>query len=191
LRQIQNEFGSWKGMLPQTITQNEAKTLDILSWGAYLSTLESGKIPRHYGLDSIAIEDYIRQLRERNILTIQYIPTPKDLISLLMIAEGSERKIHSLARSFIKHTPSATVMSSKKKQSVIIFSRLPEENVASVVNSLPSIALENDVRIRYMPLSSFVGYRHNLYQRLLQDDAKWNDDTSRMLTQVRLPPSKD
>ena len=191
LAQIQNEFGSWKNLHAQALTREEAKVLDIVSWGAYLSTLESGKISHHYGIDSHTIESSIKQLVERGILAIQYIPIPKDLISILVVAEGSEHKIHSLARAFIKHTPSATVMSSNEKNTVIIFCRLPEGSIASVANSLPAVAAQNDVSVSFMPLFAFVGYRHNLYQRLLKKDGTWDEDPSMMLSQIRLPSSDD
>ena len=192
LIQIGNEFGRWRGKHPFKLTRQQSNVLDLISWDIYLSMLESDGYTRYYDLSVSQIQEELEYLREKGLFKLQYFLVPADkLRSLCVIANGPSENICSMARSFLKYTPSTQARITNGGNTGIIISRVPADEHYDFVNKLLTSSMDSELSLRILPISAYVGYRNNLYSRLLKDDGSWDDDVSGLLDQVRLQSKDD
>nr|KXH74139.1 MAG: hypothetical protein AM325_06575 [Candidatus Thorarchaeota archaeon SMTZ1-45] len=188
LRQLRNEFGGWQNKSPISINQRQAKILDLISWGLYLTSLETNQYSNYFNIKNQVIEDELVHLREKGVLSLHYSSVLHKLTSACIFVEGPSSPVCSLSRSFLKHAPSANVRITKDGKTSLIMTRIPEDKAYDLLTVLPQVASENGVHLRALPISSYIAYRNNLYQRLLKDDGTWDADVSGLISQVRLLP---
>ncbi|MHA2080087.1 MAG: hypothetical protein ACW99H_02970 [Candidatus Thorarchaeota archaeon] len=191
IKQLGNEFGSWKGNQPIRLSYIQARILDLISWGIYISGLETKRYKDYYGIDNQTIEEVLTNLLEKNVFVLQYLFIFENLKSINLVAEGPADHICSLSRAFLRHSPSTQVRIAENGKFSIITSRVPEGDVHTLLSSLTNLAPENDVTLRALPISAYAGYRNNLYQRLWKDVGVWDDDISGLITQARLRSKED
>jgi hypothetical protein len=159
----------------------------MISWGLYLTSLEDGSYFKYYEIDERTFSETLHNLKEKGIFSLHYFPLPDKLSSVCVLASGPPKHICSLSRAFLKHTPSSHVRITENGSSCSIVSRIPEDKTYDLLRRLPSAASQSQVSVRIAPISAYVGYRHNLHQRLLKEDASWDYDVSGLLDQIRLP----
>ena len=188
IRQLKSEFDKWKSHNPYRLSAEEAKILDLGSWGIYSSSFELGMYSDFYNITQARIQEVLSKFKDKGLILPRYFFILERLNSISISAKGPPDHICSIARAFLIHAPSAQVMISDKGSSCFIVSRIPEDKVYQILTSLPSIAKENSVTLETYPISSYAGYRNDLYQRLLRDDGTWDDDVSGLLNQARLQP---
>jgi len=188
IRQLANEFGSWKGKRYHQLTPVKARILDLVSWALYLSTLESGRYANYYGISNSQIKDELENMHAQGIFTLQYSLVPEKLRSLCIIANGPPENVCSLSRAFLMHAPSTQVRITDGGSSSFIVSRVPEDEFHTLVSALAVASNDSEVSTSVFPISAYAGYRNNLYSRLLKEDGSWDDDVSGLLSQVRLRP---
>lgn len=186
LRQLSNEFGKWTGTKHYNLTQESARILDLISWGFYLSSLESDRYSKSYGIDNVEIKHVLDDMHDHGIFELQYFLVPEKLRSLCIVANGPQENICSMTRAFLKYTPSTQARVTKGGESCVIVSRVPEDEHYDLVKSLNDIAYESELSLRIFPISAYAGYRNNLYSRLFKVDGSWDDEVSGLLDQVRL-----
>lgn len=191
IRQLRNEFGTWKGKTYHKLSHKQARILDLASWGMYLSTMESEQYARYYNLQNSDIKKELVNLIELGILMHQYFLIPEKVISLCITASGPSNAICSLSRAFLKHTPSSQVRIVNDGKSCIVISRVPQDQQYDLVSQLNQYAHDNHMTLRFSQISAYAGYRNNLYSRLLNHDGTWDDDLSGLLNQVRLSKYRD
>ncbi len=186
LQQLKTEFGSRYTTKTIQLSPVQAKVLDMISWGIYLVNLEDNRYSRYYKIDNMTIKDTLESLQKQGIFKLFYLTTMQKLTSICVSAHGPSNHICSLARSFLKHAPTSDVRIAGKGSWCFIISRVPEDDAFDLLNSLQSQAKECEINLTARPISAYIGYRNNLYQRLLQNDGSWNNDVSGILTQVSL-----
>ncbi len=186
LRQLTNEFHKWKGNKFHQLSQEQARILDLISWGFYLSSLEFGRYTKYSGKNNSEILQELEYMRDQGLFNLQYFLIPKNLRSLCINATGPSVKICSLSRAFLKHTPSTQIRITEQGTSCTIISRVPDDEYHSFARAITETATENNVSLKTYPISAYAGYRNNLYSRLLKMDGTWDDDVSGLLSQVRL-----
>ncbi|MBY8997386.1 MAG: hypothetical protein KGD60_06625 [Candidatus Thorarchaeota archaeon] len=186
LRQLTREFGGWRNRTPIVMDQERAKILDLISWGLYLASLEKEQYSDYFHIDNRTIEDTLKQLKNEGVFSLQYSLVLHKLTSICILAEGPSSPIYSLARSFLKHAPSADVRINEDGTTCLIIARVPEDKAYDLLTRLPLKASESGITLRALPISAYIGYRNNLYQRLLKNDGTWDDDISGLLSQIRL-----
>jgi len=174
-----------------SLSPSQAKVLDIVSWGLYLSSLETGQYSNYFGVDLPEIESNILSLKTHGALLLEYTLILRKLTSVYIYATGASRKIYSFCRAMLKHTPSTSVRISENRNSCYLLARIPEDKAYTFITKMPSIGQENGITIKVLPISAYISYRNNLYQRLLRKDGTWNDDVSGLLSQVRLRTKYD
>jgi len=185
-KQLKKEFGLWNGNRSVSIDEHQAKVLDMISWGLYLRYLESARYAEYYGIETHAIEETLNELLSKDVFSLQYLQVMQHTASLCIEASGPIDHVCSFARSFLLHSPSAHVRIGHEGAKCIIVARVPEGLVFDIISSIPKSAEENDVNVKIRPISAYVGYRNDMYQRLLKGDGIWDDDVSGLLSQVRL-----
>lgn len=188
LSQLRREFGDRPIEKQVSLTPIQAKVLDMVSWGLYLGSLETGVYSEYSGIESKDIEGTILELEEGGVISIEYTLSLRKLTSVHVNVEGPPRNIYSFCRSMLKHAPSAAVRISEGGNSCSVIARVPEDKAFNFITTLPSIGQERNIAIEVVPISAYISYRNNLYQRLLRDDGTWDDDLSGLLSQVRLRP---
>ena len=57
-----------------------------------------------------------------------------------------------------------------------------------LLTTYPSIAEELGISLKALPVSAYISYKNNLYQRLWLSEGLWDDDVSGLLSQSRLSP---
>ncbi|MHA2076116.1 MAG: hypothetical protein ACXABM_06465 [Candidatus Thorarchaeota archaeon] len=191
LIQIGNEFGRWRGKHPFRLTRQQSKVLDLISRDIYLSTLERGRYTQYYGLSVSQIKEELEYMHEKGVFRLQYFLIPRKLRSLCIIANGPSEHICSMARSFLKYTPSTQARITNGGKTGIIISRIPADEHYDFVNKLSTYSMDSELSLRILPISAYAGYRNNLYSRLLKDDGSWDDDVSGLLSQVRIRSKSD
>jgi hypothetical protein len=191
LRQLTSEFHGKRQGVTLSIDKEQAKVLDLISWGIFLRSLETGQYSDYYEIDIERIRDILIDLQTKNAFFLQYSLVMLKLTSVCLLADGPVNNVLSLARAFLKHAPSAHVRVTDGGKSCSIIARIPEDKTYSFLETLSSSAAESDVSVRAFPISAYVGYRNNLYQRLLKQDGTWDDDVSGLLDQVRLRSSDE
>lgn len=188
LQQLENEFGAFYRKKPIQLTPDQAKVLDMISWGIYLVNLEDNRYSRYYKIDNQTIKDTLEFLQKQGVFKLFYLTTMQKLTSICISANGPSNHICSFARSFLKHAPTSDVRIGDQGSSCFIISRVPEDEAFDLMNSLQSKAKETDINLTARPISAYIGYRNNLYQRLRQADGSWNNDVSGIISQIRLHP---
>jgi hypothetical protein len=68
---------------------------------------------------------------------------------------------------------------------LIVFSRMPSDDVYHLQSELPVRGQEEGLTIRCLQPRALWNYTRTLYQRLLRDDGTWDDDVSGFLSQAR------
>ncbi len=58
-------------------------------------------------------------------------------------------------------------------------------DIGELAMSLPQAGQEHEIAIRCFRPHTLRSYNHSLYQRLLREDGKWDDDVSGFLSQAR------
>ena len=185
LRQLENEFDVKLKSPVSSINSDEAKVLDLLTVRMYLSGLELGRYKPYLPGTIEDLRTLIESLRDRRIVNIQYFYRLSGLASLCLIVKGPELYVQSLSRSFLKHTPSATVRLADGGKTSYIMTRVPEDKVYDILTEIPKQAKESDLTITIKRADAYAGYTHNLYSRLLKSDGTWDDDISGLLSQIR------
>ena len=191
IKQLRNEFGTWKGKTYHKLSLKQARILDLASWGMYLSTMESEQYARYYGLQNSDIKKELENLIELGILKYQYFLILEKVISLCILASGPSHAICSLSRAFLKHTPSSHARIMNDGKSCVVISRVPQDQQYDLVTQLNQYGNDNHMTLRFSQISAYAGYRNNLYSRLLNHDGTWDDDLSGLLNQVRLSKDHD
>jgi hypothetical protein len=187
VKQLTNEFDKWKGKTPYLLSQQQARVLDLISWGMTVGDLETERYSKYYGIDNSTIKQELDNMHEHGVFALQYFLIPEKLRSLCIIARGQSENICSMSRAFLKHTPSTQVRITEGGSSSVIVSRVPEDEYFNLISKLNEAANETGISLKIAPISAYTGYRNNLYSRLLKDDGSWDDDVSGLLSQVRLP----
>jgi hypothetical protein len=188
LRQLENEFRYNKGKRIYHPSQQEARILDLISWGMYLGNLENDLYAKYYNTTNSAIEQDLETMLANGVFSLQYLFITEKLRSLCLLVDGPPRNVYSISRAFLKHAPSTQVRITNGGHSSVIVSRIPDGDFFGFVSAMTEAADENDISVRASQISAYAGYRNNLYSRLLKPDGSWDDDVSGLLSQVRLPP---
>ncbi|TFG34605.1 hypothetical protein EU527_02555 [Candidatus Thorarchaeota archaeon] len=163
----------------------EAKVLDFASLGMYLQSLELGNYYELLHLNSRGLKKKLGELIDAGIIQLQYLSYFSGLISFCIEIRGDLAQLNAIAGSSLRYFPSATVMISNDKQICYILCRIPEELALELFAKLPARAEEHNLIFKGYRMTAYVGYVHNLYQRLLQPDGTWDDDISGFLSQIR------
>ena len=166
-------------------THDEAKVLDLISWGIYLSSLELGNYEKMFDVDNESLRETLLKFKSQEILQLQYMSYVSGLISFCLEIKGEVDQINSVVRSALLHLPTTTAMISSTSKIGYVLGRIPEEISYEMVTQLPIIAKDYGMEIRLFRMAAYVGYVHNLYQRLLRSDKTWDDDISSFLSQIR------
>ncbi|MFX1484918.1 MAG: hypothetical protein ACFFCP_17205, partial [Promethearchaeota archaeon] len=185
-KQLKNEFETRTIKRNYIISQENAKILDLISWGFYLSSLESERYSKYYGITNDEIEKELETMYDYGVFDLQYFLVPEKLRSICFMAKGQVDNICSMARAFLKYAPSTQVRITNGGASCVIVSRVPEDDHYNLVKSLNNSAIESELSLRIYPVSAYAGYRNDLYSRLLKMNGEWDDDVSGLLDQVSL-----
>ena len=191
IRQLTNEFGKWRGKTHYTLSKEGAIILDLISWGIYLSSLETGVYSKYYKLNNEEINQELTKMLNHGVFALHYFLIPEKLRPLCIQANGSPGMICSLSRAFLKYTPSSQIRITQQGKSCVITSRVPEDEFYNFAKTLNDAAKELDITLKVQPISAYTGYRNNLYSRLLKEDGMWDDDVSGLLSQVRIQSKTD
>jgi hypothetical protein len=191
IRQLANEFGKQPTKQRVTLTQEQAKILDMISWGLYLANLENKQYSNYSNIDNQTIKSVLEELHEQGVFKLFYLCTMQKLTSICISANGVPGPICSLSRAFLKHAPTSDVKIANRGKTCYIISRVPEDDAFKLITTLPSLAKEIGISLSARPISAYIGYRNNLYQRLLKDDGTWDDDVSGLVGQARLRPKDE
>ncbi|MFX1484556.1 MAG: hypothetical protein ACFFCP_15360 [Promethearchaeota archaeon] len=186
LRQMEHEFHGKRSRTIVTPDDAQVKVLDMISWGIFLRSLESGQYSEFYKLDIETITNVLSDLQNRGVFLLQYSLVMQKLVSVCFLIKGPAKQVISLSRAFLKYAPSAQVRITEKGKSCSIVARIPEDAVNLFISQITLEAREQGISISAYPISAYVGYRNNLYSRLLRSDGTWDDDVSGLLNQVRL-----
>ncbi|TFG30215.1 hypothetical protein EU527_14745 [Candidatus Thorarchaeota archaeon] len=184
-RQLEKEYGMKSRGDVYIPDKNEAKILSFMTWGFFMNSLELGEYETHLGMNVKRLKAIIKNLRDRNIIKIQYYIPMSGLTSICIQVKGPLEKIISLSRAFLKDTPSTTVMISSEAKTGYIISRLPEKVVYDISSKLPLVADNQGIQMNVQRISAYAAYTHNLYDRLLLPDGTWDDNISGFLNQIR------
>jgi hypothetical protein len=187
LKQLSNEFDRWTGKNTFPLSQKQVRILDLISWGMTLGDIETERYAKYYGITNLEIKKELNDMHKHGVFALQYFLIPEKIRSLCIIANGRPEKICSMSRAFLKHTPSTQVRITEGGSSCVIVSRVPEDEYFKLITNLNEAVKESEIALRALPISAYVGYRNNLYSRLIKDDGSWDDDVSGLLSQVRLP----
>jgi len=184
IRRLRNEFGGWQGKSPFKPSKVEAKAIDLASRSVYLDDPESDRYWLFHGITREQFKFTLTKLKKLN-LRMQYNPTPSDLVSIFILAQGEPKHVCSMVRGFLSQTPTTTARVSRNGESCYLISRVPDDVLHELVAILPSRAQEYGIKARCMPITAYQSYLHDFYTRLLMEDGSWDDDVSAMLSQIR------
>ncbi len=185
IRQLENEFSYWRGTRYTPLNQDQARILDLISWGLYLDNLEAELYSKYYNISRSMIKHELDKMLEQGVFLLQYPIIMENVRSLCILADGPIENICSLSRAFLKHAPSTQIRITDSGSSCVIVSRVPEDDYYNLVTSLSDAANKSQISLKIMPISAYTGYRNNLYSRLLKNDGSWDDDVSGLLSQSR------
>jgi len=185
IKQMDREFGL-KSFGEVSLPSNEdARVLDLISWGIYNQSLELGEYDSMIRMSRESLKEKLASFIQRGILHLQYFPTIQGLASICLEIKAEVPQLYSIARSTLVHLPTTTAMVSESSNSCIIMARVPEKRAYDILVNLPRKASEYDVIIKGYRVSAYAGYVSNLYQRLLLPDGTWDDDITGFLSQIR------
>ncbi|MFW9863644.1 MAG: hypothetical protein ACFFET_15235 [Candidatus Thorarchaeota archaeon] len=185
IRKLKSRYGKWKGTQIHQINHDEAKVLDAAASTFYLADFEDKKLMDYLGLTRAKVKSVLSRFSEKEIVNIAYQPDEPSLISLFTVVQGSPGSVYALANAFLEYTPISLVMIDDEGKMLIVFSRMPNEDVYSLMSELPARGQEERLTIRCLQPRALWNYTRTLYQRLLTDDGSWNDDVTGFLSQVR------
>jgi hypothetical protein len=191
LRQLENEFCRGNNRRIYKLCDERARILDLISWGLYLSSLETNQYSEYYGISNSKLQTELQDMLDHGVFVLQYFLIPEKLRSLCILADGPVENICSFSRALLKHAPSSQAHILDEGKSSVIVTRVPEDEYHHFVTSLTDSANATEISLKALPISAYVGYRNNLYSRLLKKDGSWDDDVSGLLEQVRLPQKND
>jgi len=184
LKQLEREFHANPTRKIHTPSFDESKVLGLITWSMYVSLLELGDYSKFLNITTDRFREILTNLRDNNILRLQYYLPIAGLASICFVCNGPSQKIRSLSRALLKHAPSTTGMITENGERCYIISRMPEESVYDIATQLPEKAKEIDMEVKVFKANAYAAYTHNLYQRLLRDDGTWDDDISGLLSQI-------
>jgi hypothetical protein len=184
-RQLDKEFNLTGSGEIVILSRDDARVLDLISWGLYNQSMESGEYGNIVPLDAKRLEEKIDSFIQRGVVYLQYFPTIYGLASICLEIKGEVPQLYSIARSTLLHFPSATTMVSESNNLCVVMARVPEERAYDILVNLPSKAREYNIQMKGYRVSAYAGYVNNLYQRLLLPDGSWDDDISGFLSQIR------
>lgn len=185
MRKLRSRYGKWKGTQIHQIDQNEAKVLDAAARTIYLADLEDKKLMDYWGLTRNKIKSVLSQFKDKNILNLVYQPDEPGLVSLFTVVQGAPGSVYALATAFLEYTPTSLVMIDEVGKMLIVFSRMPNEDVYHLMSELPARGQEEGLTIRCLQPRALWNYTRTLYQRLLRENGTWDDDVSGFLSQAR------
>jgi len=191
LRRLGNEFGIWRGKKMHQPQQIWAKCLDMTGNLGYLYDFEQNDYLNYRGLSREELTQTLRMLQTKSIIDVTYSPALPNLMTITIIAQGASAQICSLARGFLRHTPSAKAMLGKASSWLFTLTRLPPPIAHQMIATMPSAAEERNIALTCHRVSSFRSYTWDFYQRLLREDGSWDEDVSAMLSQIRIPYQDD
>jgi hypothetical protein len=191
LKQLENEFHCSKREHYYHLSTQQARVLDLISWGMYLGNLESNLYANYYDISNSIIKQELETMAANDVFSLQYFLVMANLRSLCLTVDGPPQNVYSTSRAFLKHAPSTQVRITNAGHSSIIVSRIPDDDFFSFASTITEVANETDISLRAFQISAYAGYRNNLYSRLLRNDGTWDDDVSGLLSQVRLPPKNE
>lgn len=184
-KQVNREFSLDNVAEIHRLNQEDARVLDLVSWGTYNQSLELGEYNSILRMSSSNFDEKIESFVRKGIIQLQYLPTIYGLASICLEIRNEVPQLYSIARSSLHLFPSATTMVSESRKTSIIMARVPEERVYDILVNLPAKAFEHDIQMKGYRVDAFAGYVNNLYQRLLLPDGSWDDDISGLLSQMR------
>jgi hypothetical protein len=185
MKQVENEFNVRKTGKIHTPTYEEAIVLDLLSWGMYLQSLEVGNYDQILNISRNNLAKKLSYFKDQGIIQLQYLSYFAGLVSVCLEVTGDIPHLYSAARAFLKYLPSATVMVSEGTRVCYVLARVPESSAYDLLVDLPGKSKKSNLAFKGFRMTAYVGYIHNLYQRLLKDDGTWDDDISGLLSQIR------
>ena len=150
-----------------------------------LADFEDKKLMDYLGLTRAKVKSVLTQFTEKEIVNLVYQPDEPSLVSLFTVVQGLPGSVYALANAFLEHTPISLVMIDDEGKMLIVFSRMPNEDVYHLMSRLPTRGQEEGLTIRCLQPRALWNYTRTLYQRLLTDDGTWNDDVTGFLSQVR------
>ncbi|MGY5859249.1 MAG: hypothetical protein RTU63_07760 [Candidatus Thorarchaeota archaeon] len=167
------------------IDEQDTKLLDLLSWGLYPFSYETGFYDDILStMSDEEIRDKIGFYLKEKIIHLQYAPNLLGLVSICFEIRGPLKQLYSISRASLKHLPSATVMLSTSEELCIVMARVPENEVYSILTEIPAKVKDYGITMKAYRVSAYAGYNHNVYQRLRRSDGTWDDDVSGLLSQI-------
>ncbi len=186
-KQLDKEFNIPSTSDMMIIDEQDTRLIDLLVHGFFPQSFEVGlydDILRQ--LSNQDIHNRIQEYLKNRLMHIQYIPTTSGRVSICFDIRGPIKKLYSIARASLVHLPSATAMISSKDKICIIMARIPESDVYHLLAEFPPSVDEFGISMKAYRVSAYVGYLHNLYQRLRRLDGTWDDDISGLLDQITI-----
>ena len=188
IRKLSNEFDQRNAKKTYLLSQKQVKILDLISWGFYLSILESERYEKVYGFSNSTLKHELDSMLHNGVFKLNFFLIPEKLRSICVTINGPVGTICSLARSFLKFAPSTQARIAEGGKSCLIVSRVPEDQHYNFAKTLEEVSKEHDLSLNAYPISAYSGYRNNMYSRLLREDGMWDDDVTGLVDQVRLRP---
>ncbi|MHA2207557.1 MAG: hypothetical protein ACXABV_00160 [Candidatus Thorarchaeota archaeon] len=185
MRKLRSRYGKWKGTQIHQIDHHEAKVLDAAARTIYLADLEDKKLMDYWGLTRAKVKSVLTRFTEKGIVNLAYQPDEPSLVSLLTVVQEPPESVYALANAFLEHTPMSLAMIDEEGKMLIVFSRIPNEDVYHLMSELPVRGQEEGLTIRCLQPRALWNYTRTLYQRLLSEDGIWNDDVTGFLSQAR------
>ncbi|MDF1540472.1 MAG: hypothetical protein P1Q69_16370 [Candidatus Thorarchaeota archaeon] len=189
IEQFERSFGFGDSTNIYKPTTEEVKVIDMTSLHFYLTDLAREAGRRYWGIDAERAKKILTHLRNRGVIDVSYWFLFREVIrGISIILEGSQGQTCSLTQAFLKYSPSCRVYISEDGNTSIILARVSDDAIEVITRTLPSMAKEVGINMRYGFPTSFRNYSSDLYQRILNDDGTWIDDVSAFLSQVRSTP---
>ncbi|MCK4568259.1 MAG: hypothetical protein KAU48_13220, partial [Candidatus Thorarchaeota archaeon] len=186
LKQLEKEFDVQRDGSLLTPNLEEAKVLDLVSWGMYLQSLEIGYYYSElYQIPRDVLVNTLTKFKQLGAFQLQYFTYLSGMVSFCLEIKGNIQQLYSIARASLMHLPSATVMVSEASKVCYVLGRVPEESAYEMLVDLLSKAQDCNLALKGYRMTAFGGYVHNLYQRLYKSDGTWDDDVSGFLSQIR------
>jgi hypothetical protein len=187
IRRLGNEFGRWRGSKTCAPTERWAKALDATAGLLDLSDLEQEKYIKYMGLSRPQLLSALKEMRKKGIISTVYYPELLDLMTVVVIAQGTANSVCSLSRAFLRYSPTATVHLAKNGEWLLALSRQPTSAAHHLIATLPEESAERGIALRCNRPTSVRSYRWGFYRRLLKEDGSWENDVTQMLSQIRVP----
>jgi hypothetical protein len=167
-----------------TLSEEDSKILDLLSGGLYIHALEKGNYDDILQTNKGHLKERIASYLETGLIQLQYVPTIHGLTSICLEIRGNPKQLYSIARSSLKHLPSATALVSENEKLCVVMARVPAEQAYEILVNIPNRVTEYGISVKGYRVFAYAGYLHDLYQRLRNPDGTWDDDVTGLLSQI-------